>query len=123
MIRQIFREANLPQPIEKINQKGTVKWGVENLYAQFLVGLYYDNPIHGGIVNQKIKFITAGGLEATNPVLLENGKGTYDYQEIVEMVCTDAEIFIVQIFEANPNEADRPRYRQAIQRIGTTFER
>jgi hypothetical protein len=93
MIRQIFREANLPQPIEKINQKGTVKWGVENLYAQFLVGLYYDNPIHGGIVNQKIKFITAGGLEATNPVLLENGKGTYDYQEIVEMVCTDAEIF------------------------------
>lgn len=32
------------------------------------------------------------------------------------------EIFIVQIFEANPNEADRPRYRQAIQRIGKTLE-
>lgn len=93
MIRQIFREANQPQPTEKINNKGTVKWGGENLYAQFLVGLYYDNPIHGGIVNQKIKFITAGGLEATNPVALENGNGTYNYKEIVELVCTDAEIF------------------------------
>ena len=58
MIRQIFREASQPQPIEKIDKNGTVKWGVDNLYSQFLVGLMYDNPIHGGILNQKIKFIT-----------------------------------------------------------------
>lgn len=93
MIRQLFREANQPQPIEKIDKKGWVKWGTENLYAQFLVGLYYDNPIHGGIVNQKIKFITAGGIEATNPEALNNGKSTYNYEEIIDNVATDAEIF------------------------------
>lgn len=93
MIRQLFREANQPQPIEKVDKKGWIKWGTENLYAQFLVGLYYDNPIHGGIVNQKIKFITAGGIESTNPEALNNGKSTYNYEEIVENVATDAEIF------------------------------
>ena len=93
MIRQIFREASQPQPVEKINNKGTVKWGTDNLYSQFLVGLMYDNPIHGGIINQKIKFITAGGIESTNPTALENGNGTYSYEEICELVCTDGEIF------------------------------
>jgi len=93
MIRQLFREANQPQPIEKVDKKGWIKWGTENLYAQFLVGLYYDNPIHGGIVNQKIKFITAGGIESVNTDALTNGKSTYNYEEIVENVATDAEIF------------------------------
>ena len=93
MIRQLFREVNQPQPIEKVDKKGWIKWGTENLYAQFLVGLYYDNPIHGGIVNQKIKFITAGGIESTNHEALNNGKSTYNYEEIVENVATDAEIF------------------------------
>tara|TARA_R110000868_G_scaffold279203_1_gene539267 strand:- start:14748 stop:16595 length:1848 start_codon:yes stop_codon:yes gene_type:complete len=93
MIRQIFREASQPQPIEKIDKNGTVKWGVDNLYSQFLVGLMYDNPIHGGILNQKIKFITSGGIEATNPLALSNGKSPYNYQEIVDSVCIDNEVF------------------------------
>lgn len=93
MIRQIFREASHPQPIEKIDKNGTVKWGTDNLYSQFLVGLMYDNPIHGGILNQKIKFITSGGIEATNPLALSNGKSPYNYQEIVDSVCIDNEVF------------------------------
>ena len=93
MIRQIFREASQPQPIEKIDKNGTVKWGTDNLYSQFLVGLMYDNPIHGGILNQKIKFITSGGIEATNPIALSNGKSPYNYQEIVDSVCIDNEVF------------------------------
>lgn len=93
MIRQIFREASQPQPIEKIDKNGTVKWGTDNLYSQFLVGLMYDNPIHGGILNQKVKFITSGGIEATNPIALTNGKSAYDYQEIVDNVAKDGEVF------------------------------
>lgn len=93
MIRQIFREASQPQPVEKIDKNGTVKWGTDNLYSQFLVGLMYDNPIHGGILNQKIKFITSGGIEATNPIALSNGKSPYNYQEIVDSVCIDNEVF------------------------------
>jgi len=93
MIRQIFREASQPQPVEKVDKKGWIKWGTDNLYGQFLVGLKYDNPVHGGILNQKIKFITAGGVEATNTIALENGKSPYDYTEICEMVANDGEIF------------------------------
>lgn len=93
MIRQIFREANQPQPVEKIDRGGRVKWGTDNLYGQYLVGLLYNNPIHGGIVNQKVKFITAGGIESPNPTLLENGTSPYNYQEIVELVSKDFEIF------------------------------
>jgi len=93
MIRQVFREASQPQPVEKADRNGWIKWGTDNLYAQYLVGLYYDNPIHGGIINQKVKFITAGGLECPNPELLENGSSPYNYQEIVELISKDFELF------------------------------
>ncbi len=93
MIRSIFREAKQPQPIEKVDKSGTVKCGEDNLYQQFLVGLYYDNPVHNGIVNQKIKFITAGGVTTTSVEDFENGRSAYDYQELSEMVAKDGEIF------------------------------
>jgi len=93
MIRSIFREAKQPQPIEKVDKSGTVKCGDDNLYQQFLVGLYYDNPVHNGIVNQKIKFITAGGVTTASIEDFENGRSAYDYQELSEMVAKDGEIF------------------------------
>ena len=92
MIRQIFREANLPLPTEKVDAKGKVKWGVDNLYPQFLNGLYYDNPIHQGIIDQKTKFITAGGITVTDATAEENGKSAFTLTEIVEMLAKDNEI-------------------------------
>lgn len=93
MIRTIFREAKQPQPTEKVDNKtGVVKWGEENLYAQFLVGLFQDNPIHGGIVNQKVKFITAGGIEVNTPEQMENGRSPYTLKEVIDMICLDNEI-------------------------------
>lgn len=92
MIRTLFREANKPEPIEKIDKSGTITWGVDNLYAQFLNGMYYDNPIHGGIINQKVKFITAGGISVTGDATkLRFGSGL-DLQAVVESVCLDYEI-------------------------------
>lgn len=93
MIRQIFRQADQPQPIEKIESTGRIKWGKDNLYGQFLVGLYYDNPIHGGILNQKITFITSGGITAKNEQALSNGMGAYDYEELIDPIIRDFEIF------------------------------
>ena len=92
MIRQIFREANLPLPTEKVDAKGKVKWGIDNLYPQFLNGLYYDNPIHQGIIDQKTKFITAGGITVTDATAEENGKSAFSLTEIVEMLAKDNEI-------------------------------
>lgn len=91
MIRQIFREMNLPQPIEKVD-KGKVKWGIENLYPQFLNGLYYDNPVHQGIIDQKTKFITAGGITVIDPTAEDNGKSAYSLTEVVEIIAKDFEI-------------------------------
>lgn len=92
MIRTLFREANKPEPIEKIDKSGTITWGVDNLYAQFLNGMYYDNPIHGGIINQKVKFITAGGITVTGDATKLRFSSGLDLQAVVESVCLDYEI-------------------------------
>lgn len=92
-MRTLFREANKPEPLEKVNKDGTITWGEHNLYPQFLNSLYEDNPIHGGIVNQKVKFITAGGItiEGDNGVLA-NGAGAYSLEEVMDLACLDYEI-------------------------------
>ena len=80
LTKYIFREANLPEPIEKVNtQNSRVSWGEDNLQPQFLNRLYYENPVHGGIINQKVKFITAGGLsvEGGDASVLDNGNSAY----------------------------------------------
>jgi len=92
MIRTLFREANKPEPTEKIDKSGYVKWGEDNLYPQFLVGIAYDNPIHGGIINQKVTFMTAGG------VIIEGDEQNVQFahgetlQSTVESVIRDFEI-------------------------------
>ncbi len=94
MTRTIFREANKPEPIEKIDSSGTVKWGLDNLYPQFLNSIYYNNPVHGGIINQKVKFITAGGIDTdtTDKSILENAGSAYTLQEVIESNTRDYEI-------------------------------
>lgn len=90
----VFREADKPEPTEKVNTTtGTIRQGKNNLYAQFLNRLYYENPVHGGIINQKVKFITAGGLSVEgDQSILENGNSSYSLQEVVDSVCRDFEI-------------------------------
>ncbi len=105
MIRSIFREAEQPKPIEKVDRGGTVKWGKDNLYSQFLVGLKYANPVHGGIINQKVKFITAGGVETLSDELFKNGVSPYNYYELAESAAQDFEIFdgVAVIYKKNLN--------------------
>jgi hypothetical protein len=93
--RYIYRQANLPEPTEKINtQTGNVKSGKDNLYPQFLNRLYYENPVHGGIINQKVKFITAGGLtvEGGDAGVLDNNSSAYTLEEVIDSICRDFEI-------------------------------
>lgn len=94
MIKQVYREANKPEPKETIDKNGWVKWGEDNLYAQFLNRLYYENPVHGGIINQKVKFITSGGVnvEGADPAVLKSYEGAFSMQEIVEKMCLNFEI-------------------------------
>jgi hypothetical protein len=93
----LFREADLPEPIETIKD-GRVKYGKYNLHPQFLYGLYYGSPIHGGIINQKVTFISGNGLEGTGIFLdkIEEidkaTKSKFSLDELVEGFALDLEV-------------------------------
>jgi hypothetical protein len=80
------------EAIEKIENNGRINWGKDNLYGQFLNGLYYDNSVHGGIINQKVNFITSGGLTSTDETILNNFGAAYDLTEIYVSAIKDIEI-------------------------------
>lgn len=40
-----------------------IKWGKNNEYPYFLNYLYQNNPLHAGIVNGKVYFVTSGGVQ------------------------------------------------------------
>jgi hypothetical protein len=83
-------DAEVPQPIEK-EVKGFVQYGKDNLYPQFLNSLYYDNPIHQGIINQKVMFALGDGLEGDQSTL-ENSVSKHSLDEVIEQVFYDLEI-------------------------------
>jgi hypothetical protein len=83
-------DAEVPQPIEK-EVKGFVQYGKDNLYPQFLNSLYYDNPIHQGIINQKVMFALGDGLEG-DEATLNNSVSKHSLDEVIEQVFFDLEI-------------------------------
>lgn len=58
-----MKESNIPVS-EQVEDKNTnvIKWGKSNEYPYFLNYLYQNNPLHSGIINGKVYFITSGGL-------------------------------------------------------------
>jgi hypothetical protein len=95
----IGKEVNLPEPSEGIDRRNhIVKWGSDNLYPQFLNGLYYDSAINGGIINSKVHYTTSGGLNYTGPdaikydLFFNNGNSDFNLDEICEQASLDLEI-------------------------------
>ncbi len=84
--KSLFRKAVNPEPVEKVKRR-IVHWGLDNLYPQTLVGLRQDNPIHGGIINQKVTFISSAGTEIIG---IED---TERMHEIIMNVVEDFETF------------------------------
>ncbi len=81
-------------PIEVVSRGGWVKWGEDNLQPQMYNTLAYDNAVHGGIVNQKVNFITAGGLvvEGADASILDNFNSAFNLQEVIEANTHDFEV-------------------------------
>jgi len=107
----IFREAKIPLPIEKQKAgQSWISWGDNNDYPQFLIGLYYNSSIHGGIVNSKVKYIASSGLDAqTNDLpkwelIKKNGNAPFSSDEISLMVAKDFELLdsFAIMFRKNP---------------------
>jgi hypothetical protein len=91
-----FREVAIIDPVETVAKEGWVKWGIDNLYPQFLWSLYVNSPIHGGIINSKNTFISGAGLnyEGTEnwDDINKNGRSKYTLDELVEMYSLDQEV-------------------------------
>jgi hypothetical protein len=93
-----FREAEVPQPYEKKDPIGFVKWGNDNLYPQFLYRLLYESPLQSGIINTKVKYITSGGLNYEGNDLAKweqiknNGKSKYTLDELLPYISQDFEV-------------------------------
>lgn len=104
------------EPIEKEAREGWIIWGEDNIHPQLLNSWRYDNAVHGGIINQKVRFITAGGLAVDgDPAILDNFRSPFTMQEVIESAADDletAEQFYIQYkknldgnWEANNIEA------------------
>ena len=91
-----FREVAIIEPIETVAKEGWVKWGVDNLYPQFLWSLYVNSPIHGGIINSKNTFISGAGLKYVGSEnwdeINRNGRSKHTLDELVEMYSLDQEV-------------------------------
>jgi hypothetical protein len=48
--------------VETENKKGWVDYGIDNLYPQYLIDLYYSAPIHNALTNSIIEMIAGKGL-------------------------------------------------------------
>lgn len=86
--------AVIPEPSEKV-VKGRINYGDDNLYPQFLNSLYYDNPIHQGIINQKVLFAFGEGVETQggdNDTIMNNGLSKFNLNEVVHKTLFDFEI-------------------------------
>jgi hypothetical protein len=91
-----FREVAIIDPVETVAKEGWVKWGIDNLYPQFLWSLYVNSPIHGGIINSKNTFISGAGLQYEGTEnwdeINKNGRSKYTLDELVEMYSLDQEV-------------------------------
>ncbi|NRA52160.1 MAG: hypothetical protein HRU12_23780, partial [Phaeodactylibacter sp.] len=96
-----FREADIPQPTEKVVKLEVgnyVKHGEDNLYPQEMCQLYYESPIHQGIIGTKVDFITHGGIkvigveESEAERIHDNGDSQYTLSELIEELALDQEL-------------------------------
>lgn len=84
-------EASIPSGIEAYRNGHPVRYGKDNLYPQFLYGLYFNSSIHKGIVNQKVTYTVTQGFD-----LKQDVKNVFtdveDIDELFESISLDLEV-------------------------------
>jgi hypothetical protein len=90
----------VPTPTAKtVTGTKAISWGGDNCYPYDLVGLYETCGVHAGVINGKVNFITAKGLEYNGTdidrwnTLKNNFESDYSLNEVLEAAALDLELF------------------------------
>lgn len=93
------RKGDTVNPVESLNRADNfINWGSDNLYPQWINGLFYQSAIHSGIIRSKVFYTTSGGIEYDGAdkdkyaLMFENGTSEFDLQEVVEQMSMDLEL-------------------------------
>lgn len=86
----------MQKPVEELDKAGYLKWGKKNDYPFFLNELREGSPIHGGIIKNKVRYISGGGIEVVSGQLeefLANKYADFTIQEIADGIAEDGESY------------------------------
>lgn len=107
-----FGSQALPKPIENVpnNDDTPVTFGTDNMYPNFLLGLYGKSPIFANIINQKSSFIEGGGLiELTdNKPLFGKPNSDDTWESFTDKIVKSFLIFNAYAVEVNFNALGEP---------------
>lgn len=84
-------EPNLPSFIERPGKK-YVMYGDDNLFPQFIAGLYNSSAINRTCISSKFDATFGQGLKATNPefdYLLKRANQLESFNDVFEKICID----------------------------------
>lgn len=94
----VKKEVTLPMPVESVRD-GVIQWGKDNIYPQYLNGLFYNCAVHSGIIRSKVHYTVSGGLNYEGSDIekwekfLSNGKSDFDLNELAEQASLDSELY------------------------------
>lgn len=102
-----FAKTIIPVPFETrpLSNDVMVKYGIDNLYPNFLLNLYSKCPIHAAVINTKASYIIGDGLKRkdgqdfTIPM-----KGMETFNEFIDKIVKDFLIFNAFAVETQYNE-------------------
>jgi len=87
-----------PQP-GRVSGVNVIGWGKDNLYPNQLINLYEESPLHGGLINGKVHYTVAGGLNYSGSdqakwiLANKNWESDYTIEESMDEISRDLEIF------------------------------
>lgn len=99
-IKNVIQKVNfakqMAKPTEEKDKGGFVKWGKKNDWPFFINELREGSPVHGGIVKNKIRYISGGGIEIVSGDMqkfLDNEYSDFTIEEVADAMTEDYEGF------------------------------
>lgn len=99
-IKNVIEKVNfakqMAKPVEEKDKGGFVKWGKKNDWPFFINELREGSPVHGGIIKNKIRYISGGGIEIISGNLqefLDNANSDFTIEEVADAMTEDYEGF------------------------------